>query len=196
VAEDAAINTTFDSARYRRRSASPLVRYPRLDRFARQKEPRMTPRLIRFTAVMLLGSAATFASRADSFTSSASSAGSASVGSSSDSIKGSSKSSSGDNKVADGNYEVLEVAAVPDRPGMLRLRLQPQAATGNDANGAFLLDLPQKALGPAGMAAGEIVSVHNRPYGLEFARAQTREPFFLALTDDWRSDLDAHPVAF
>jgi hypothetical protein len=156
----------------------------------------MKPRLIRLAWLMLLSIATTFTCRADSLASSASSAGSASVGSLSDSIHGSSKSSSGDNKVADGDYEVLEVAALPGRPGMLRLRMQTHTAAGNKEASGFLLDLPQQALGQRGLAAGDIVSVYNRPYGLEFARAQTREAFFLVLTDEWRSDLDAHAVTF
>ena len=157
----------------------------------------MTRNFVRFTSVMLLSIATTFACRADSLASSASSAGSASLGSLSESVHGSSKSSSGDNKVADGDYEVLELAALPGRPGMLRLRLQAHAAaTGNDEASAFLLDLPQKALGEHGLVVGAVVSVHNRPYGLEFARAQTGEAFFLVLSDEWRGDLNPRAVTF
>ena len=156
----------------------------------------MNPCLVRFAGVVLLGIAMTAPCRADSLTSSASSAGSASVGSLSDSIKGSSNSSSGDKKVADGDYQVLEVAALPERPGMLRVRMQSHVAAGDDESTAFLLDLPRKALGPRGLAAGDIFSVHNRPYGLEFARAQTREAFFLVLNDDWYSDLESRAVTF
>jgi hypothetical protein len=156
----------------------------------------MKPHHTRFVVVMTLSIASTFACRADSLASSASSAGSASVGSLSDSVHGSSNSSSGDKKVADGDYQVIEVAALPERPGMLRLRMQTLAAKGNEQPAAFLLDLPQKALGQRGLAAGEIVSVHNRPYGIEVARAQTREAFFLVLDDDWRSDLDPRAVTF
>jgi hypothetical protein len=156
----------------------------------------MNPHPQRLACVMLLSIAATCACRAESLASSASSAGSASVGSLSDSIHDSSKSSSGAAKVADGDYQVLEVAALPGRPGMLRVRMQAQAGAGHDETGTFLLDLPQKALGQRGLAAGELVNVHNRPYGLEFARAQTREAFFLVLTDDWRGELDAHAVTF
>lgn len=156
----------------------------------------MNPCLNRLACVMLLNIAATVACRADSLASSASSAGSASVGSLSDSVHGSSHSSSGDKKVADGDYQVLEVAALPARPGMLRLRMQTRAVAGNEETRPFLLDLPREALGQRGLAVGDIVSVHNRPYGLEFARAQTREAFFLVLSDAWRSDLDARAVAF
>jgi hypothetical protein len=156
----------------------------------------MKPFLIHLACLLLMGIAPTLSCRADSLASSASSAGSASVGSLSDSIHGSSKSSSGDNKVADGDYEVLEVAALPGRPGMLRLRMQAHAVAGINETDAFLLDLPQKALGERGLATGDIVSVTNRPYGLEFARAQTHEAFFLVLLDEWRSDLDPHAVTF
>ena len=156
----------------------------------------MNPSPIRFACVLLLSLCASFACRADSLASSASSAGSASVGSASDSIHGSSKSSSGKDKVAEGEYQVIEVAALPDRPGMLRLRLQARTAAGNDEPAAFLLDLPQTALGPRGLAAGDVVSVRDRPYGLEFARTAPREAFFLVLNDDWRGELDAHAVTF
>ena len=160
----------------------------------------MKNRLVHLASVMSLGIASalsvTFPCHADSLTSSASSAGSASVGSLSDSIHGSSNSSSGDNKVADGDYRILEVAALPDHPEMLRMRMQIQASRATDDAGMFFLDLPQRALGAQALTAGDIVSVHNRPYGLEFARARTREPFFLVLNDEWRGDLDPHAVAF
>lgn len=153
----------------------------------------MNPRPIR-SAAMLLGIITTLACHAESLASSAASAASDSVGSLSNSIQGSSNSSSGDKKVADGDYQVLEVAALPERPGMLRVRMRAQAAARQDDLAEFLLDLPQRALDPRGLAAGDTVSVHNRPYGLEFARAQTQEPFFLVLADDWRNDLYARAV--
>ena len=143
--------------------------------------------------VVVLGLSASLDARGESFASSASSAGSQSVGSSSDSIKGSSNSSSGDKKVADGDYEVLEVTALADRPGMLRLRLQRARPIAADT-GTFTLDLPQKALAARGVAAGELVGVRNHEYGVEFARADTREAFYLVLDDAWRNELDPHAV--
>jgi hypothetical protein len=154
----------------------------------------MKPCLTRSACVMLLGIAATFTCRADSLASSASSAASDSVGSLSDSINRSSNSSSGNKKVADGDYQVLEAAALPERPGLMRVRLRTQAAASQGELAEFLLDLPQRTLDQSGLVAGDIVSVHNRPYGLEFARAQTREPFFLVLADDWHNDLNARAV--
>jgi hypothetical protein len=39
-----------------------------------------------------------------------------------------------------------------------------------------------------------VVTARHRPYGVEFARADTREPFFLLLADDWRHELDPHAL--
>ncbi len=141
-------------------------------------------------AAMLL--AATGVARAESFASSASSAGSASIGSLSDSVRGSSRSSSGDDKkVAEGDYRVLEVADAADRPGHLQLKLQAVAQPGEE--GTLWLTLPRQALAPRGLAAGDVVIARQRPYGVEFARAdaaQVREAFFLVLADDWHRELD------
>jgi hypothetical protein len=155
----------------------------------------MSSTLTHLAAATLLCAATIPPCLADSFASSASSAGSASSGSVSDSIQGSSNSSTG-NKVADGDYRVIETAALADRPGMLRLKLRATtdtATAGEDSS--FYLVLPQQALGVQGIATGEIVSARQRPYGLEFARAQTREAFFLVLADHWHRDLAPQPVA-
>jgi len=135
--------------------------------------------------------AESLASSASSAGSSASSAGSASSGSVSDSLNNSSKSSTR-TTTADGDYRVIEVADVAERPTMLRLTLR---AAEDDP--AFTLTLPRQALGPRGIASGDVVQVRNRDYGLEFARdngAGAREAFFLVLVDDWRRQLEAHPV--
>ncbi len=150
-------------------------------------------------AAFCFGVAITPAVHAESFTSSALSTGSMAVGSLSDSLQTSSGSSSGPGKVADGDYRVLNVAQLPDKPGVLRVRLQPQAAAdkpGTSADEGLLLDVPQHALGDKGLATGEVVSVRNRSYGLEFARAQTRTPFFLVLADAWFQELEARPLRF
>ena len=80
------------------------------------------------------------------------------------------------------------------------MRMQMQTGVGASAGDAgapaFSLDLPRQALGQRGLAAGALVRVLHRPYGLEFAHAPTREAFFLVLADDWRSDLDARAVTF
>lgn len=130
--------------------------------------------------------------QADVLASSASSAGSASSGSASDSIQGSSKSSTAPAKVAAGDYRIEQVNPAPDRPGMVRVALQPVADDG--ADGAFVLVLPQLTFDQQGLARGDKVSASERPYGLEFARADTRTAFFLVLADDWKRELDPRPV--
>jgi hypothetical protein len=165
----------------------------------------------RATSLALLCALAGAASHAESLASSASSAGSVSVGSLSDSIAGSSNSSSRNTRTADGDYRVTAVADATDRPGALRLTLQPQAAgTDPDAGGTgtgegaapastgFVLTLPRAALGARGIAVGDTVTARNRPYGLEFSRspgaAAVREPFFLVLRDDWHRELGPQAV--
>jgi len=153
----------------------------------------MTVTPTRLTCIALLCAATATPCLAESSASSASSAGSASLGSVSDSIGGSSKSSSGETKVAGGDYRVIEIAELADRPGMLRLKLQAAASQGEE--GEVLLTLPRQALAQRSLDVGAIVSVHHRPYGLEFAHAEPREAFFLVLADDWHRELDPHPLA-
>ncbi len=130
--------------------------------------------------------------RAELFTSLASSAGSASSASVSESIGSSSGSSSSDKKVAEGDYRVIEVAQAADRPQMLRLKLRAaEPASGHE----FFLYLPDKALRNQPLVAGDLVQAHQRPYGFEFAHADTRQAFFLVLNDDWTRELESHVVA-
>jgi len=124
--------------------------------------------------------------------SSASEGASASVGSLSDSVKGSSNSSSGDKKVAAGDYRIVDVVAVADAPGTVELRLQAVAQAG--AAGELLLRVPQRSFEQAGLAAGQLVSARERPYGVEFAKAADGAAFFLALSDGWLRELQNNPV--
>lgn len=125
---------------------------------------------------------------ADSLASSASSAASESVGSSSTSIQKSSNSSSKNDRVAQGDYRVVEVAQASDRPGLLQLKLKGLDA----AQGEFVLLVPQPTAAQAGVEAGKVVSVHERPYGLEFALAGAA--FFLVLDDTWQRELQTRVV--
>ncbi len=129
---------------------------------------------------------------ASSAASSASSAGSASLRGSSDSIQNSSDSSRNDNQVAEGDYRITAVEAIAARPGMLRLTMEPLAA---GAAGGFALVLPRHALDAPGIAAGDVVSARHRPYGIEFARSDTRQAFFLVLADTWHRDLETRVIA-
>ena len=120
-----------------------------------------------------------------------SSASSASVGSVSNSFTASSDGSS-KTTAAQGAYKVIEVAAVAERPGMARLRLQPVAA---EPGADVLLNLPAVTVERSGVEVGQLVTVQARPYGLEFARGDTHEAFYLVLDDDWHRELRAHAVA-
>jgi len=133
--------------------------------------------------------------QADSFASSASSAGSASSGSISDSIGGSSNSSSGDNKRAEtGPYRVIDVAVAPAKAGKeARTRITLRAVAG-DAATQFWVDVPDRALADRRVGKGEVVQVNERVYGYEFAYGDTKQPFFLALQDDWYRDLASRKV--
>lgn len=128
---------------------------------------------------------------ADSVASSASSAGSASSGSISDSIGGSSNSSNRDKRVAAGDYKVIDVAQAPAKANTTRLTLRALAAGVAEE---FTLDVPNPALAARAVGAGEIVHVNERVYGYEFAYADTRQPFFLALQDAWYRELGSRQV--
>lgn len=124
--------------------------------------------------------------------SSASSAGSASSGSVSDSIGSSSNSSGDDKRVAAGQYRVIDIAAAPGKSDTTRMTLHAAAA---GASGEFTLDVPNKALTQRGVAKGELVQVNAREYGYEFAHADSKQAFFLALEDNWYRELGSRKVA-
>jgi hypothetical protein len=127
---------------------------------------------------------------ATSYSSSASSAGSSSSGSISDSIGASSNSSSDDRRVAAGDYRVIDIAQAPAKPDTTRLTLRAAAGPARE----FTLDVPNRALAERGVNKGELVQVSERVYGFEFAHADTKRSFFLALQDDWYRDLASRKV--
>jgi len=151
--------------------------------------------ILRALGLAAFAAAAVAPVQADSFTSSASSAGSASSASISDSISDSvgSSSNSGDEKrrVAAGEYRVIDVAQAPARPDATRMTLR---ATTAGAVREFHLDVPNRALAARPVAAGELVQVSERAYGYEFAHADTKRSFFLALQDDWYRELGSRKV--
>lgn len=136
-----------------------------------------------------LALAAAMPALAASSASSASSTASTSIGASSDSIQNSSESSSQQNRTAQGDYRVTDVAVADGKPGMVRVSLQ--AAEGDES---FDLVLPQQAAQAGRVAVGEVVHAAPRPYGVEFARADNRQAFFLVLQDEWYRELATNPV--
>lgn len=154
----------------------------------------LTP-LFRAVCLALFAAACTLpAQAASTAASSASSAGSASSGSVSDSIGSSSNSSGDDRRVAAGQYRVIDVAAAPGKPGTTRMTLHAAAGTAG-ATGEFTLDVPNRALAQRAVNKGELVQVNARAYGYEFAHADTKQSFFLALEDSWYRELGSQKVA-
>lgn len=126
---------------------------------------------------------------ASSAVTSASDSLSTSVDSLSRSIKKSSDSSAR-TVVGQGDYQVIQVAQA--EPGTQEVTLQ--AVPGTGANGSFTLRVPDKAAAQGGLVVGQVVRAHDRPYGLEFARADTRTAFLLLLDDAWYRELQSVPV--
>ena len=144
-----------------------------------------------FAAVIVTAMAATSA-LAESSASTASSATSSAAGSLSNSLQGSSNSSSKTTTAAAGEYRIEAVTVDADRPGMVRLALQP--VLPSDERQPFVLVLPQRTVAQEGLVRGDTVSARARPYGIEFARAETRQAFFLVVADAWLQELDPRPV--
>jgi hypothetical protein len=146
----------------------------------------------RIAALALLASLLPAAHAASSAASSASDSVTTSVGSVSASFQRSSDSST-NNKVADGEYKVIEMAAVPDEAGKVRMKLQAVAPTTGDKE--FVLLLPQEAVERGHVRVGGVITARTRDYGYEFASLNDDKPFFLVLADEWFKELKSRPVA-
>jgi len=110
----------------------------------------------------------------------------------SNSLTDSSHSSSPANRQAQGDFQVIDVADVPDQPGYVELHLRPVAS--NTAGEELYLRLPRTAAEQGHVGNGAIVTALQRPYGIEFAANQPRAAFFLALADDVVRDMKLAPV--
>ena len=143
-------------------------------------------------ALLLLSTLAMPALSASSTASSASDSASSAASSGSDSLKKSSDSSSKTNTAAAGDYDLIDITTVAERPGTLRLRLQAVADRSSD--GEYFLYVPQQTVDQSHLAAGQVVTARDRPYGLEFVKGDTRQAFFLVLNDEWSRDVPSHAV--
>ena len=152
----------------------------------------LRPRLLLTSLALVLGAVCLPAHAASTAASSASNSASSAASSASDSLGQSSTSSSPGKDVADGDYRVIDMADAADRPGVVRLTLQGVAMAGQPQ---FELFLPRVTLTQAQLDTGALVRTRQRAYGIEFARADAREPFFLALHDAWHRELASRPVA-
>jgi hypothetical protein len=144
-------------------------------------------------AAALVWSTAMPAVAGTSLGSSASDSASSAASSASDSLKTSSGSSK-TNAVAQGDYTITEVAAVDDKPGSVRLTLQLVADAGGQSNELFLY-VPAKVHAQGDLNVGQIVAARTRPYGVEFAKGEPREAFFLVLDDEVYRELNSVAVA-
>jgi hypothetical protein len=142
---------------------------------------------------LLLAALAMPAMSASSTSSAASDSASSAASSGSDSLKKSSDSSTKTNTAAAGDYEVMAVTAAAERPGTLRMTLQ--AVADRSAEGEYFLYVPQQTVDRSQLSAGQIVTARARPYGLEFAKGDTGQAFFLVLNDDWTADLASHALS-
>lgn len=150
------------------------------------------PTPLRGAAAALFLVIATAPAGAGSSASSASvEASSTSLGVASKSFDRSSDASSPRRAVTQGDYRIVNVARAAQRPGTLRLQLQAVAEPG--AAGELILYLPEPTLQGHHLAAGQVVKATPRPYGVEFAKADT--PFFLVLDDDWHQGLQTRRVS-
>lgn len=150
-------------------------------------------RLVSFSALALLATVLSTPVHAESMiASSLSDSISNSVGSISKSIKQSSNSSSKATPLAAGDYRIVDVALADDQPGQVRLHLQ--ALADATEQGELYLTLPQTAFDKSQLAQGGVITAQTRSYGVEFAAATTREPFFLVVHDTWMRDLQTLPV--
>lgn len=140
---------------------------------------------------LVLGAVSLPSLAASTAASSASNVASSTASSASDSLGKSSTSSSPGHDVADGDYRVIDMADAADRPGVVRLTLQGVAAAGKTE---FELFLPKATLVQAQLDTGALVRTRQRPYGIEFAHPDAREPFFLVMRDEWYRELASNPV--
>lgn len=154
-------------------------------------------RSLALSALALLAAAHLGARAESSLVSSASDSLSASVGQSSKSIGNSSDSSSKHTDMAQGEYRVVDVAAAAGQPGMVTLTLLP---VKDDAGvDRWTLTLPAATVAQHDIAAGQVVAALERPYGMEFDKADaahgTKTAFFLVMQDDWHRELKSNLVS-
>ena len=141
----------------------------------------------------ILLAAACVPATAGSLVGSSAAGGSSASSAASDSVGASSDSSTRVVANADGPYRIVDVTPVPERPGTVRVTLQALAT--RESEEAVLLYLPQQTFERTGLAPGGTITAQQRPYGVEFAHADTRRAFFLLLNDDVQRELRSNPVS-
>ena len=143
------------------------------------------------TSIVLV--AACMPAVAGSLVGSSAAGGSSASSAASDSVGTSSDSSTRAVARLDGPYRIVDVAPVPERPGTVRVTLRALAPADQDETA--LLYLPKQTFERAGLAPGGTITAQQRPYGVEFAHADTRRAFFLLLNDGVQRELRSNPVS-
>ncbi len=135
---------------------------------------------------LVLALAAAGAQASSTAASSASDSIGTSVGALSHSFNRSSDSSSRQT-VAQGDYKVIQVAQAANGEREVQL----QAVPGTGAVGGFQLRVSDAVADQGGLVPGQVVRAEPRPYGVQFARTDTRRAFLLLLEDDWFRELQS-----
>lgn len=143
------------------------------------------------TAVLL--AAACLPAAAGSLVGSSAAGGSSASSAASDSVGTSSDTSTRAVAQLEGPYRIVDVAPVPERAGIVRVTLR--ALAGSEQDETALLYVPQQTFERAGLAPGATITAQQRPYGVEFAHADTRRAFFLLLNDGVQRELRSNPVS-
>lgn len=112
---------------------------------------------------------------------------------SSDSVRLSSESSDDDRRaqIEDGTYRIARIDRTADQ-GQVLLTLQPGRA--DTAARSFQLEVPAQAFGEVQPQLGELVRAQRRSYGVQFARGEEPQAFFLVVADAWQPGIAARPL--
>jgi hypothetical protein len=94
--------------------------------------------------------------------------------------------------MAAGNYQLIQVAELTNRPGMVQIKLARQDA--GTADSEVEVALPRVALENSLLLVGGVVTVREKAYGLELSNGSTQQAFFLVLADAWHRELGIKPV--
>lgn len=161
--------------------------------------PRSTSSSLVAAAAATLAGLAAAPVAADTLASSAiSNSFSASVGSVSTSFNASSDASSPGRRVRTGQYQVTEIVAAAGREGYARLTLRALPRPGETSGDDTHLFVPQGTVAKVALAAGHVIDVRERSYGLELARAgaagEAAQVFFLVVADERYRELRTRAV--
>lgn len=94
--------------------------------------------------------------------------------------------------VAEGDYKVVAIAQAARQPGKTQLTLVP--VTNKDTE-PFNLLVTQADFKQSGVQTGQLVHAQQRPYGMTFAKADSKQPFALLLDPAWKNEIKPQLVS-